>query len=289
MKKAILVIDDDQNGRDVVRRFLAPFANQIEIIEAHNYNEAIDLLRNSHDCPDKSTSIVLVFTDLNLEDYNRKEGLDVIDYVDRYMRQTTKVVLYSSGNPAWTVSRHLKMFEDTVLSFWCPLEELSEGRREYKDAIWNVLDGSKEVRSNIFVSYSHADREWLKRIHVHLKPFERNGTINLWDDTKIIPGKKWRDEIQVNLECAKIALMLVSADFLASDFIANHELPHMLEMAKNAGTEIIPVIIKPCAYTESELNIFQSFNPPTEPLIGMNRTKREKLFVSLAQRIKDLV
>lgn len=70
-------------------------------------------------------------------------------------------------------------------------------------------------RPRVFVSYSHNDREWLERLRVHLKPLR--GQIDLWDDTRIKPGAVWYEEIKRGLEGARAALLLVSADFLASD------------------------------------------------------------------------
>lgn len=77
----------------------------------------------------------------------------------------------------------------------------------------------------VFVSYSHRDAKWLRRLQVHLKPLEQEDIIDLWADTKIPPGAVWQDKIQEALDTANVALVLVSADFLASDFIKKHELP----------------------------------------------------------------
>lgn len=285
MKKRILLVDDDDNAREDIKKFLAPFMNDIEVEEACNYGGAIDVLKKSAKPSANESNISIVITDLNLEDYSRKEGLDIIEYVERFHRNTTKIVLYSAGNPAWTVSRHLKYFENTVLLFWCPIEELVEGKREYKNLIWNVLDKHTDSTTDIFISYSHADAEWLKRVQVHLKPIERKKNIKVWDDTRIQPGENWLVEIKRNIESAAAAILLISADFLASEFIANSELPAMLKMAQSSGTKIFPIIIKPCAYSESELNIFQAVNTPSEPLINMDESGRESVFTDLATSI----
>ena len=52
------------------------------------------------------------------------------------------------------------------------------------------------IRSQIFISYSHKDKKWLERLQVHLKPLEREGLFERWDDTMINAGEKWRDEIR---------------------------------------------------------------------------------------------
>lgn len=144
------------------------------------------------------------------------------------------------------------------------------------------------ARNLIFVSYSHADAKWLERLRVHLKPLQRQGAITLWDDTKIKPGSRWRDEIRLALEEARVAVLLVTADFLASDFIATDELPPLLKAAEKRGTLILPVIIKPCRFEQTEgLNRFQAVNRPSEPLVAVRSARREALFLELSKRIEE--
>jgi TIR domain len=143
---------------------------------------------------------------------------------------------------------------------------------------------SAEERKKVFVSYSHRDHEWLKRLQVHLRPLERRGLVEIWDDTKIRPGDEWRKEISVALDSAKVAILLISADFLASDFIAEDELPPLLAAAEKDGLLILPLILKASLFEETEsLSKFQSVNPPSEPLINLLPGKQEECFVKLSK------
>lgn len=145
------------------------------------------------------------------------------------------------------------------------------------------------VRTQIFVSYSHADIDWLKRLQVHLKPLERAGTIAWWDDTRILPGQVWRDEIEKALAAADIGVLLVSADFLASDFIAHHELPPLLAAAQDKGLTILSLIVGPSQFEHTpELSRFQAVNPPSQPLIGLPKAEQETVLLKLADRIREL-
>lgn len=143
-------------------------------------------------------------------------------------------------------------------------------------------------RSHIFVSYSHADREHLRRLRVHLRPFEREGTVEVWADSKIVPGSNWRQEIKKAIDKAAAAICLISADFLASDFIAENELPPLLQGAADQGVEILPVILKPCAFTDiKELAVFQAVNDPSNPLVGLEECEQEKVWYQVAVTARD--
>ena len=142
------------------------------------------------------------------------------------------------------------------------------------------------IRDRVFISYSHKNARWLERLQVHFAPFERQGKIVRWDDTMIAPGSKWQEEISRALASAKVAIPLVSAEFLASDFILNEELPRLLSAAENDGVVIIPVILGPCAFNEVEdLAQFQSINPPTQPLSALSKSKREQVLVRLSSAV----
>lgn len=142
-------------------------------------------------------------------------------------------------------------------------------------------------KNTIFISYSHEDKKHLKRLHVHIKPLEKKGLVDVWDDTKIKTGDKWRDQIETALSKAAIAILIISADFLASDFIVDNELPPILKKAALEGTLVLPVILKPCRFLrEDRLSQFQALNPPDKPILSMSEVEQEEMWDKLSQTIE---
>jgi predicted nucleotide-binding protein len=144
--------------------------------------------------------------------------------------------------------------------------------------------------SAVFISYSHQDSAWLDKLRVHLKPLEYEYGIEIWDDTKIKPGSKWQEKIERALESAKVALLLVSANFLASEFIRNEELPKLLTAAERKGTTILMIIVGPCLFERTKsLSRFQALNTPSKPLAAMKPFERDIVFVKAADSIAELL
>lgn len=142
---------------------------------------------------------------------------------------------------------------------------------------------SRRPRHRVFVSYSHADAEVLQRLQVHLAPLKQGSSHDIWDDTRIAPGQVWKTEITKALNAAKAAVLVVSADFLASPFIMEEEVPKLLAAASDEGAVILPIIVSPCRFVEtSSLSRFQSVNPPSRPLSALNTHERELVFYKVS-------
>lgn len=139
-------------------------------------------------------------------------------------------------------------------------------------------------RKQVFISYSHRDSEWLQKLKVMLNPLLRTNSIPIWDDTQIEPGALWFEEIKKALAASKVAVLLVTPDFLASNFINDHELPHLLQAARKEGLKVIWVHVSYCLYQVTEIGQYQAVHDPSKPLDSLERSELNRVLgdISLA-------
>jgi hypothetical protein len=105
------------------------------------------------------------------------------------------------------------------------------------------------AKPTVFISYSHKDEEWKNRQRPHLKMLEQAGLdIDIWDDRAIDGGAQWYDEIKRAMGKAAVAVCLISADYLASDFCIKEEIPYLLKRREQDGMLLLPILIRPCAW-----------------------------------------
>ena len=196
---------------------------------------------------------------------------------------------YISLNSHNQMNKYMEL--DQILAFKSILIIISDiarsndPQKNFQDFLTkNIGTNQNSGRNKVFISYSHKDKDWLERVKIHLTAY---GIKDFWDDTKIKAGMLWREEIKKALDSTKVAVLLISANFLASDFITGNELPPLLSAAKKEGAVIIPVILKPCPFPDSEVGKFQSINPPSKALSGMSEYEQDEVLVKVAKSIKE--
>jgi hypothetical protein len=142
----------------------------------------------------------------------------------------------------------------------------------------------------VFISYSHKDKAWKDRVTKHLKAIEKVAEVSAWNDRKIEAGAEWFKNIETALKETHIAVLLISADFLGSGFINEHEIPVLKKQHETEGVRIIPLILQPCAWhVDSRLSSFQAKPKDGKPLSGMNDFEIETVLAELAGEICTMV
>jgi len=127
----------------------------------------------------------------------------------------------------------------------------------------------------------------LLKLRDMLKPLVRLNAITIWDDTCIRSGTRWREEISLALRSAKVAVLLVSPGFLASDFIAKYELPPLLQAASVDGLSVIWIAVSACLYREADIEKYQAANDPARPLDTLRPSEANRTLVRICEQVKE--
>ena len=159
-------------------------------------------------------------------------------------------------------------------------------------AVATALDPN---RKRAFVSYSRKDKSYLEDLQRHIKGYKHvdgensaiDAKMDMWDDTHIEVGRDWRQEIDTALTKARIAILLISADFFASDFIRENELPPLLEAAQKKEIRLLPILLGPSAFPLTPLAVYQAMN--TKHLMEMTQFEREAIWAKIAHDIYTIM
>ena len=151
-----------------------------------------------------------------------------------------------------------------------------------------VMPGDTATIDRVFISYSRKDRDWLDHIQTMISPMVRGKAVSVWWDGKIKASSKWREEIDRALGAARVALLLVSPNFLASDFINNEELPYLLKAAERRGVKLMWVLLRNCLYKRTDLARYQAAHDVARPLSHLSEPERDDALVAICEQIAEL-
>lgn len=142
-------------------------------------------------------------------------------------------------------------------------------------------------RDQVFLCYSRKDDRWRQRIQTTLAPLLRNGTVKAWDDTQILPGEPWLERIEEALRRTRVALVLASADALASDFIVNKELPAFDEAARKGDLTLLWVPVRDCLWQVTALERYQAVLDPKQPLAAMSPSNQDTAIAQICWKVEQ--
>ena len=118
----------------------------------------------------------------------------------------------------------------------------------------------------VLCCYSRTDEKWLRKVETHLSLLQRQGLISLWHDRLIVPGADWAKIIDAHLETASVILLLVSADFLASNYCYSIEMKRALERQEAGEARVVPILVRPADWKSAPFAHLQVLPTNAKPL-----------------------
>ena len=138
----------------------------------------------------------------------------------------------------------------------------------------------------VFCCYAHSDNLYLEELKSHLTPLERQGLITINADIDINPGMEWKREIKRYLEKAQIILLLISSDFIASDYCYNNEMKRAMEQHERGEVRVIPILLRPSIWQETPFGKLQVL--PKNARAVTEWRDRDKAWLAIAQGIEQV-
>ena len=135
----------------------------------------------------------------------------------------------------------------------------------------------------IFVSYSHRDEDTLERLRAHLSPLRRDGRIETWYDREIRAGGEIDDEISEQLETCHVFILLISPDFLNSNYCMDTEMTRAMERHEEGTARVIPIIVEDCYWKTSPFRKLKALPKDGKPI--SNWTNENTAFLNIVEEV----
>jgi hypothetical protein len=139
----------------------------------------------------------------------------------------------------------------------------------------------------VFYSYAHADEDFRVELVKHLRLLERQGVISGWHDRNISAGTEWKDAIDNHLESAGIILLLISADFLASDYCYELEMARAMERHTKGTARVIPIILRKCDWSDAPFGKLQALPKNGKPVKSW--ADQDEAFTDIVKGIRKVI
>lgn len=139
---------------------------------------------------------------------------------------------------------------------------------------------------DVFISYAREDKGFLKELETHLSPLRHDGIISHWTDEQIVPGESWRNAIAERIRRAKVILLLVSPDFLASEFCYRVELNDAVAKAKARSAYVVPIVVRECDWSSAPFAFLHALPQGGRAVAGRDWPSRDAAWKSVIQGLR---
>lgn len=191
-------------------------------------------------------------------------------YADQLKKSHERVDTLS----AWRLIQRMEKQVELLANTWQKMEPLVSVQQKQHTPL------------SLFYSYSHCDETLRDQLQAHLSLLKRNGVIEEWHDRRISAGREWEGQIDDKLKNAKIILLLISADFLASDYCYDVEMKFALEVHNQKIARVIPVILRACEWHESQFAKLQAIPRDGKAVTSWNNV--DEAFTDIAKHIREV-
>ena len=142
---------------------------------------------------------------------------------------------------------------------------------------------------DIFIAYAHEDEKILEELKTHLTVLERTQNVTIWYDGLVMPGQEWQATTKEVMQKSQIILLLISADFIASDECYNESMKHALDMHRAGKCTVIPVLARACLWQDTPFSSLQILPKNQQPLTSAAWQTHEDPFTQVAENLRFVV
>jgi TIR domain len=149
----------------------------------------------------------------------------------------------------------------------------------------SITQSLEKSLATVLFSYSHKDESLRNRLETHLALMKRQGTIQTWHDRRLVAGDEFDGRIGEELERADVILLLVSPDFIASNYCFDVEMKRAMERHESGAARVIPVILRPCDWHSAPFGKLLAAPKDGKPVVSW--PDLDEAFLDVVQEIRS--
>lgn len=151
----------------------------------------------------------------------------------------------------------------------------------------NLPSSSNKIK--IFISYSHEDEELRKGLEKQLSVLKREGSVLIWNYRDISAGDEWKRQIDEHLNSSQLILLLISSDFLYSEYCYEREMKRAMELHESGQVRVVPIILRPSDWKKAPFGKLQALPANAEPVVSRKWGCVDEAFLDIAMGIRKII